>query len=376
MKIGIITHPLQYNYGGILQAYALQTVLENLGHDANIIRRSERWEVPKYKYMIYAVRLIKKILLWPMGYRVVIFREEKHNQEFKQVTKNTWTFVEKYIHSYFVKNYFLAPPNVFDGLIVGSDQVWREKYITKGYGVPMERMFFDYARNWNIKRLSYAASFGTDEWEFSIAQTKICSELAKKFDAISVREESGVSLCKRHLGVDAVCMLDPTLLLQKEDYNRLISKECLPRHGNTILSYILDNTLEKEIIVKKLKKDYDSCDCNSITIPKYKNMVTLPSIEDWLSNFRDSKFIFTDSFHGMVFSIIFNVPFAVYVNKNRGSSRFVSLLNLLGLKNRIIESEKEYDRIKNEEINWTEVNKRIDYLRNSSVEFLKCNLNG
>ena len=105
-------------------------------------------------------------------------------------------------------------------------------------------------------------------------------------------------------------------------------------------------------------------------------MVTLPSIEEWLSNFRNSKFIFTDSFHGMVFSIIFNVPFAVYVNKKRGSSRFVSLLKQVGLKNRIIESEKEYDQIKNDEINWKEVNEKLNNLRNSSIDFLKNNLDG
>ncbi len=86
-------------------------------------------------------------------------------------------------------------------------------------------MFLDFVKGQNVKRLSYAASFGTDKWEFTPQQTAICSPLAQKFDLVTVREGSGVKLCKDHLGVNAVHVLDPTMLLTKEDYISLIEAE-------------------------------------------------------------------------------------------------------------------------------------------------------
>ena len=98
-------------------------------------------------------------------------------------------------------------PNDFDAFIVGSDQVWRRLYMPDIY-----REYLSFAEGWNVRRISYAASFGTEEWEYSPLETTECRRLLQKFDAVSVREASGVSLCKKHFGVEAVHVVTITAL--------------------------------------------------------------------------------------------------------------------------------------------------------------------
>jgi hypothetical protein len=203
-------------------------------------------------------------------------------------------------------------------VLVGSDQVWRPIY---NYHTIKDR-FLGFCANQGVKRIAYSASFGVDNWEYTPKQTRVCSKLAKKFDAISVREESGVKLCKDHLGVDATWVLDPTLLLTKEDYLP-ICEEVPICNEKYLAVYVLDEnekvaaTYEKEasarnLVVKKFHADSKS----TLTVP------------EWLAMFRDASYVVTDSFHGTVFSIIFGKEFKCIYNKDRGAARFESLMNL------------------------------------------------
>ena len=203
-------------------------------------------------------------------------------------------------------------------LVVGSDQVWRPSYNLNVFD-----MFLDFCKNEdNLKRIAYAASFGVDEWEYTSEQTRKCSELAKKFDAISVREKSGVALCKNNFGVDATWVLDPTLLLNKEDYCE-VCKDVPVSSDKILVVYVLDMN--------------DSiCElCNSIAKEQNLKIKVISSgsqafltIPEWLAMFRDASYVVTDSFHGTVFSIIFEKEFKCIYNKNRGAARFESLMNL------------------------------------------------
>ncbi len=161
----------------------------------------------------------------------------------------------------------------------------------------------------------------------------ICSLLLKKFDAVSVREASGINICRNYFGVEALQMLDPTLLLSADDYRGLICKaHTEPSNGN-ILVYILDKTPEKVALVEKIAKDknlipfwLDSPDEYQSNLPLEKQIKM--SVEQWLKSFGDAEFVFTDSFHGCIFSIIFRKQFLVFGNPKRGLSRFYSLLYL------------------------------------------------
>ena len=132
----------------------------------------------------------------------------------------------------------------YDAYVVGSDQCWRPRY-----NAFLSSMFLDFVKGEKTKRIAYAASFGTDQWEFTQEMTSICVPLAQKFDFVSVREDSGLKLCKEHLGVNAVHVLDPTLLLTKEDYTHLIKAENEPQSKGTLFNYILDPDAAKSAFI-------------------------------------------------------------------------------------------------------------------------------
>lgn len=216
-----------------------------------------------------------------------------------------------------------------DCIVVCSDQVWRPLYNRH-----IEDMFLDFLSGMELKRIVYAASFGTDEWEFTTNHTKNCAPLAQQFDAISVREASGMVLCINHLNIEATHVLDPTLLLTAEDYAGLCTD--IPRKEPFVLAYILEQNEEK---LKMIQAFADSQGLPYFIQSADAEVSDDDSIELWLSRFRDAVYVITDSFHGTAFRINFKKDFFVFGNKGRGNSRFYSLLGLFELDNRIIDNE-------------------------------------
>ena len=216
------------------------------------------------------------------------------------------------------------------------------------------------------------------EWEFNTEQTKECSRLAKLFDAISVREDSGIALCKEHLGVDAIHVLDPTLLLEKDDYIKLVEKAKEPVSNGNLFCYILDNN---ETIKNGIQYIEQTLSLNSFQVKAKNDKCTLkrgenikdhiiPSPTKWLRAFMDAEMVFTDSFHGCVFSIIFNKPFWVIGNKGRGNARFESLLKQFNLESRRFDI-KEIDNIDlTTPIDWDKVNTTKKELQKKSIDFI------
>ncbi|WP_417546728.1 polysaccharide pyruvyl transferase family protein [Marinobacter sp.] len=371
MKIAIMTQPLGRNYGGIMQAWALQQVLEAAGHaPVTIDRRHDR------KGRIYnLVRMSKRAVKKAVGRWSVPLNFERYMPE---ILFNTRNFIEK--------NIVLSEPlfstadlrchfsrEQYDAVIVGSDQTWRPKYSPNIYN-----FFLDFLSDSNIKRLAYAASFGVDDWEFSPTQTERCMALVKKFDVIGVRELAGVELCEQHLGVCASHVLDPTLLLDKENYQRmLIGKQVLESKG--VYTYILDQLSWKSQVVDHVSE--------LLCLPVYRNQANssmaqlkssnisdyvMPSVKGWVKGFLEADFVVTDSFHGMVFSIIFNKPFVALVNSGRGASRFYSLANQLGLSGRLVTcfSKEEIQAVVDVPIDYKAVNNNLDLARKQSERFL------
>lgn len=313
MKIGILTQPLLRNYGCFLQNYALQKILLRLGNDVKTI-----------DYIYPHTSLYTLFFSWmkTIGY-YLIGKKTRRFARYQKADSRTQlvdTFVKKnLLVSKIVRKYSkgIIKTNNFDCIVVGSDQVWRPKYNRN-----LNEMFLDFARNMSIKRIAYAASFGVDEWEFSSKQTKICSVLAKKFDAISVREESGVALCKDYLDVDATWVLDPTLLLKKDDY-LLLCADVPKIHDKILAVYMLD-------LNEAVKSFCEAEARNRGLIVKYftAGSNAMLSIPEWLAMFRDASYVITDSFHGTAFSIIFEKEFKCLSNVSRGSARFESLLKM------------------------------------------------
>ena len=374
MKIGILTLPLHTNYGGILQAYALQTVLERMGHEACVIQRPWRLQIVWWKYPLQIIkRCINRFIL---GYNNSIFGELKWNKNQTVIERNTKNFIDKYINTHQIKQISDVKETDFDAIVVGSDQIWRPKYYRLHYKY-IEDAFLSITKKWNLKRIAYAPSFGTDEWEYNQVETQKCSNLLQIFDAVSVREQSGIELCEKYLGhKDVQWVLDPTMLLNKEDYERLIPKDTIA--PGDLLCYVLDANDEINNLITRIASENDmkvfqaASDVDNVLLPIEKRIQ--PPVESWLSGFRDAKLVITDSFHACVFSILFRKPFVVIGNKNRGYSRFESLLKRFGLENRLIENASQF---KDSMLNplSEEVYKKLDDFRSTSTNFIAKALN-
>lgn len=351
MKIGILTQPLLSNYGGILQNYALQTILRRMEHEVYT------FDLLKYTWkdwsIVYSKTIVKKIIGREAKFPITPTKKKQIEKPLRKfvhknialttrVRKITWDLVEK--HN-------------LDTLVVGSDQVWRPIY---NYSI--EDMFFRFADGKEIKKVAYSASFGVDQWEFSPAQTKDCALLAKKIDAISVRETSGVELCKKYLGVEATHTLDPTLLLTAEDYNTLCKH--IQKREPFVFAYILDMDERK---VAEIKSFAQAKGLPYFIKSADNDVKDSDSVELWLSYFRDAEFVITDSFHGTAFAINYNKDFFVFGNPDRGNSRFDSLLSLFSLKHRMVETINSDIQ----PINWEEVNQLHNNERMRCLEWLK-----
>ena len=381
MKIGILTQPLRNNYGGLLQNYALQTVLKKEGYD--VVTIDWDWSSERSIRLILSAT-IRYILHYMTNGRIskVELRYVPTPDEDAIIHMNVYRFVRKYINAT-TKTQNIKPferianSQNCNAFIVGSDQCWRPKYNASFLPV----MYLSFVTNDNIKRLSYAASFGTDKWEYSTSQTEKCKKLVKQFDLVTVREKSGINLCKEYFGIEVSQVLDPTMLLDKEDYINLIVQENEPECKGSLFYYILDPNDKTEKFIESVARNLELSPF--MVLPKYKEEYRkkinvkenikdciYPSPLTWIRAFYDAKMTIVDSFHGMVFSIIFNKPFWVIGNKKRGMSRFLSLLEMFDLQDRLIDENDLSNVDIRKPINWDMVNKKREALKNYSLSLL------
>ena len=284
---------------------------------------------------------------------VPLFYDFKHYKEYTVISQHTEAFIEKNIHCCYYKRYTDIQEADWDALVVGSDQIWRRNFNQK-----IENVFFDFAWDWeNVRRIAYAPSFGLDTWGYSDVETKNCAGLVKKFNLVTVREESAVGLCEKHLGVKPMHVLDPTMLLDRKDYEALTS-EVKEKSDGDMLAYLLDPMESNLVTVKEVsavlhhKPFYVFSKVNDTSLP-LSERIQIP-VEKWLKGFQDAKFVITDSFHGCIFSIIFNVPFVVLRNEQGGLARIYSLLSMFCLKDRLVDSVDDLKQLKI--IDWNKVN--------------------
>lgn len=315
MKISVLTHPPMKNYGGILQAKALSAALEQLGHDVMILNGPYE-KISGHKQIFNKFKCL-----------IGLNKEKKYHQ-LKHFVQNQLP-LSKIWHG-------KEMPDC-DCIVVGSDQVWRPAY-THFPGA----YFLDFVPTGKkLKRIAYAASFGVDNWEFTQEQTSEFGKLLKKFDAVSVRETSGIPLCREHWNVVAVQMPDPTLLHEWDFYQKIASAEtCDYPEKSYVFTYFLDNTTQKAELAKSFAEKTGLTLYNFLSSNK---KATLRPIEKFLNGISNAKFVLTDSFHGMVFSMLSGVPFAVAGNKKRGLTRF-ELMKNAGLSEALLNENQSLEQ--------------------------------
>lgn len=291
----------------------------------------------------------------------------------KRLNKYSDQFVNKYLkpwtkECYRSKQLYELRYADIDAYIAGSDQCWRSKF-APNY---IDDYFFKFLKGTNKKRISYAASFGTEEFEYSLEMQKSCTELLKEFSAISVRESSGIKLLEDFFDVPqgkAVEVLDPTFLPSVETYREVL-KHYPIAESNYMFTYILDESEDKQKVVNSISKELNL----KIISQKAQTgnyLKPIEPVELWLSRIANASFVVTDSFHGTVFSILFNKPFIVYVNPERGAARFKSLLSKFNLESRYIENSEDYnDSSLKRDIDWRIVNQLIETQKQASYNYL------
>ena len=351
-KISILTFSKGDNYGAVLQAYSLAEVLRRMGHEVEFIYLT--WTNWKEAIITH---------LTPLGSRYEKFRK-RYLRNFSKRCYNADDLREVTKDS--------------DVCIVGSDQVWNPDITT----IRSKYYFFDFLPE-NIKRISYAASFGVNEWKWKDLSSDV-KALLSKFDAVSVRERSGVEICKKEFEVDACQVLDPTLLLgnfdeffkKEKDYNGYVLgfKYATSPAYYRIMTAIAEKLNVGIKIVAKLSKITDK-------ETRRLNPVFLPAPERWINEIANSRFVITDSFHFLAFALIFKKDFIVFPtseNNRKLQGRLYSLLESLGLTDRIFYSMEEVmeSKVWERPINYDEVDKRLSALRKESLDFLVNALKG
>lgn len=348
------------NYGSILQYFALQTYLEKQGHQVCWLRFNPKDKITlKYK--------IANLLL----------KRKDRNRAYKhQNPKGFQDFENKYLHEtpceYTSYKQLKNNPPQADAYITGSDQVWA--------GLSAER-YLSFAPK-NSKTLSYAASFGSPKQ--GVLNKILFTWRLKNINYISVREKVGIDYCKTFGRNDAVCVCDPSLLLEKSDYEKFLSKEKSIRKPYIFSYWVnpiqsLDHISWQKIIDYADKSDLDMA-VSAIQGAEFsfkKEKILSPYPLEWLQLIHDAQYVITSSFHGVTFSIIMRVPFLVIPQKGNSSAenlRFYDLLNHLGLTERIYDSNQPFDLQLEKAINWNEVEKRVNTLREISFKFLKESL--
>lgn len=348
MKIAILTLPLHTNYGGILQAYALQTVLERMGHQVEVLQKKPIKREPGKMLSLYCKRMARKLL---KDWNTEIFIEQRNKREHPIIRQHTNKFIERHINLREINSLHEIAPTDYDVIITGSDQIWRKPYFCGMWDAPIKDVFLDFTKDWDIKRISYAASFGIDNitGEFTSKDIEDCKSALGRFNAVSVREDSGVRICEETFSTKAVHVVDPTMLLDKDDYINIVKNSEVPVSLGDMLCYILDPNPYKQDVIAKISKDRNLTPFN-VYADVYNRKLPVeeriqPPLESWLRGFMDAKFIVTDSFHACAFSIIFGKPFIAIGNAKRGMDRFTSLLKTFNLENLLLAGTEKIDNI-------------------------------
>lgn len=342
-KTGILNLQHTNNFGACLVAYALQTAIERCGSKAQVINYR-----PEKKARLFSGAFRRE--------RAAGRNFEKFRRRFLNLTRVCRNMDD------------LSELNAsLDSFVVGSDQVWRFRYVYRflqeyllAFAAPSKTLF------------SYAASFGTDFWEGNDQATEIMREKLLRFNRVSVREESGIVICREAFGSEAVRVLDPTLLLSAADYAPIIKESQLKLPGRYVAKMILDETPEAAAEVERLAKEkgWEVVDIygSRKKIGGKEAMLCRP-VGDWLKLLQNADYVVTDSFHCVCFSLIFEKQFICVVNPERGISRLDSLLGIFGLRDRLIDSLKGF-RPDGRETDYRQIERLLQEERKKAYRYL------
>lgn len=351
-KVGIITFHKALNYGAVLQTYALQTMLEQMECEPIVL---------DYDNPYISTKLSQPQLRDyhnPLNFSKDLRRFRMDASKAEKIS----SFATEHLHvsSRMDKTGLKDFAETLDIVVTGSDQVWNDKITHCD-----DTYYLDFAPS--TKRVSYAASIGSEE--IPLSSVSRIYPILREYRAISVRETQAQHAINRQLGLDVQRVLDPTLVLCADDYAQLTSHTLESKY---VLVYML---FYSEMLLKKAKEMAAKLGCSVYCInasgTQVKGVIdhSNAGIEEWLSLMKDAEYVFTNSFHGVAFSVNFGKQFAAELPPARiqAGSRITDLLSILNLIDRIMTA----DHFDNKVIDYNVVNCRLNAERAQSQDFLK-----
>lgn len=359
------------NYGTTLQAYSLQNILSKYGECEIIAYRSKH---PGYGFKDIIDPFLRSSLLWKIYERTILKLYKKKYEPFEKKRKEKMqSFFNRKLKiskEVFEDNNLQSINGRYHLVICGSDQIWNPTKWNKHY-------FLDFI-NENTPKISYAPSFGVS----SLSNEKIKKEIQiqlSRFDFLSVREIAGQKIIEKLIGEKVPVCLDPTLLQELNFWDNLSKESSINLPNEYVFCYLLGRN-------KKHLKESQKI-ANTLNLPLIQqaynisdylgkiNLIPPSGPEDFLKAIRNSKFVCTDSYHGLIFAIIFKKPFVVFKrfntkNISSQNSRVETLLSIVGLEQRLKlngnSSKKEL-----EEISFINCENRLEKIKEKSMEYLK-----
>ncbi|OJU14457.1 MAG: hypothetical protein BGN88_00650 [Clostridiales bacterium 43-6] len=369
-KIGLITFHKSYNYGAVLQAFALQKELSDLGYSSEFIDYNRNdiarmGFLKKSKHLVWT-RIMKPLLTGNKRER----RTDLFRKEYFKIGSTTYNNRKELLNN---------PPE-YDAYLTGSDQVWNLKHTGND-----PSYYLTFVPEGKCKA-SYAASFGVSKLREN--DSPILKEYLKGFHNISVRENEGKEIIAHHTGLPAEVVLDPTLLLTKQDWEKYIGKRQI--QSDYVLCYCMpgDKNVMKSInVIARRIADEKNLKIINIGHKEYKKLVFWETHVldagpvEFLNLFYHASYVVTNSFHGTSFSVNFQKPFVVPINlalskESSLNSRIITLLKNLSLDSQIVSSQ---DTLVNKteigfDINYLPVIEKLEEERKRSISFLKITL--
>lgn len=362
-KYGLITIHNAINHGAVLQALATQQAFSKYDCSVNIINYVPQYiredNLPIRKNRGTAIRILD-----------FISHRKKKVSKFSRFVKTNLRLTEEFYNSYEIakqiKNY--------DGLIAGSDQIWNPS-ITGGF---VDKAYLcDFAQE-GQNVISYASSLG-DKICFEEKTESIFKSQLERYSHISVREKSGADWLKERLNIIAEQVIDPTLLLSKNEWDCFVEQSSLNTSKPYIFVYSVGRTKELIKYAKTVQKvlGMDIIVSNSVLKYPYTKVkyLTDDSPEDFLRLIKNASVVITSSYHGTIFSANFNVPFLSFSASNLVTNRSSELLDLIGLQKQFVSYQTPFSKSMLD-INWDMVNDKIDMLRNESYKYIKRCIRG
>jgi hypothetical protein len=372
-RVGLLTLALHNNYGGILQALALHEVLRGLSLEVVLLERrappNRRERSNRRVAGFVPYWLLRALLPGDPARSSPFIRSLRRIRDSRRIVLNE-RLISRHIP---LRSGPLTDSASFsaavgalglEAVIVGSDQVWRPDYLPSG----SVRDFF-LGSVASARRVSYAASFGFGDWRFP-AYSQEVTECLRAFHAVSVREASGVDICRDVFHRDdAVHVLDPTMLVEPSFYGKLAAP-ARSASGKTLLEYGLDRAAGEPSVGNGISRALGEGHTVSTLGLDYDTGFV--SVGDWLRAFMDADMVVTDSFHGVIFSILFRKPFVALANEKRGAERFISLLAQFNLSDRLVYSRSvdEMVAVARRPIDYAATAERLSVLRAHSMAFL------